>query len=74
MRDSALSEAIRGAGGPAALGREIGVSSQAISQWERCPAERVLQVESASGVSRHRLRPDLYPIDDRRRATGTEGG
>jgi DNA-binding transcriptional regulator YdaS (Cro superfamily) len=63
MRDEALTRAIEAAGGPAKLGREIGASSQAISQWKRCPAERVIAVERAVGgkVTRDQLRPDLYP-------------
>lgn len=61
MSDVALSRAIKEAGGPKALGDAIGISSQAISQWTECPPRRVLAVEAASGVSRHELRPDLYP-------------
>jgi len=49
------------AGGPSALARAIGrVTSQAVSQWERVPATRVLDVERATGVSRYELRPDLF--------------
>ena len=33
----------------------------AAGQWRRVPAERVLEVERLTGVSRHELRPDLYP-------------
>lgn len=47
--------------GATALAREIGISQPAVSQWKVCPAERVLAVESATGVSRHVLRPDIYP-------------
>ena len=50
-----------GAGGPTALGNALGISPQAISQWGKVPAERVLDVERITGVSRHQLRPDLYP-------------
>lgn len=49
-------------GGPTALAKALGdVTSQAVSQWRRIPAERVLEVERVTGVSRHDLRPDLYP-------------
>jgi DNA-binding transcriptional regulator YdaS (Cro superfamily) len=61
MKDAALDRAIAAIGGPAALGRELGISSQAIAQWRRCPPLRVLGVERATGVPRHELRPDLYP-------------
>ncbi|MCC6777222.1 MAG: molecular chaperone TorD family protein [Hyphomicrobiales bacterium] len=60
MRDHGLDEAIRIAGGVGALARRIGISQPSVSNWERVPAERVLSVEAATGVSRTVLRPDLY--------------
>lgn len=66
-RDRSLTEAIDAAGGPAALAQFINaahgeepITSQAISQWLRCPPKRVLVVERAGKVSRYRLRPDIY--------------
>jgi TorA maturation chaperone TorD len=63
QREAGLNEAIDAAGGVAALARVLGVSQPAVSAWEKVPAERVLAVEAASGVSRQILRPDLYPSD-----------
>jgi TorA maturation chaperone TorD len=60
MRDPGLDEAIVVAGGVAALARRIGISQPSVSNWSRVPAERVLAVEAATGVSRAMLRPDLY--------------
>src|SRR3954451_6199786 len=60
MRDDGLDEAIRVAGGVGALARKIGISQPSVSNWARIPAERVLSVEAATGVSRTILRPDLY--------------
>ena len=65
-RDPALERAIEAAGGPAELARFITehherITAQAICDWRRCPPTRVLIVEKASGVSRHKLRPDIYP-------------
>src|SRR5437660_10543901 len=60
MRDVGLDEAIRVAGGIGALARKIGISQPSVSNWSRIPAERVLSVEEATGVSRETLRPDLY--------------
>ena len=60
MRDLGLEEAIRAAGGIGALARKIGISQPSISNWSRVPAERVLSVEAATGVSHATLRPDLY--------------
>lgn len=43
------------------------ISSQAIGQWRRVPAERVLEVEALTSISRYALRPDVYgarPADE----------
>ena len=60
MRESGLSVAIRAAGGVSELARRIGIAQPSVSNWDRIPAERVLAVEAATGVSRNVLRPDLY--------------
>lgn len=60
MRDAGLSDAIQAVGGVSELARRIGISQPSVSNWDRVPAERVLAVESATGVSRAVLRPDLY--------------
>jgi TorA maturation chaperone TorD len=60
MRDIGLDEAIRAAGGVAALARKVGISQPSVSNWSRIPAERVLAVEAVTGVDRSLLRPDLY--------------
>ena len=54
------------AGKPQAeLAAKVGVSPMALSNWKRrgVPPERVLDIERATGgqVSRHELRPDIYP-------------
>jgi TorA maturation chaperone TorD len=64
MRDSGLDEAIRAVGGIGALARKIGISQPSVSNWSRIPAERVLAVETATGVNRRVLRPDLYDDAD----------
>ena len=60
MRDTGLQEAIRAAGSVSQLARRIGISQPSVSNWDRIPAERVLSVESATGVNRAVLRPDLF--------------
>lgn len=46
----------------------VGVSPQAVSQWDRVPPARVLIVEKITGVSRHDLRPDFYPAPEEQAA------
>jgi DNA-binding transcriptional regulator YdaS (Cro superfamily) len=57
-----LKQAIELVGGVAALARRVGVTSQAVSQWTRAPAKRVLGIEGATGgkVTRYALRPDIF--------------
>jgi DNA-binding transcriptional regulator YdaS (Cro superfamily) len=63
---AALKRAIESAGGQAEFARLIGITAQAVSQWDEVPPLRVLSVERISGVPRHELRPDLYPIEEAR--------
>ena len=66
----ALTEAVEKAGSQAAIARACGISTTAVWKWvqtsKRIPAEFVLKVEDLTGVSRHALRPDIYPIETRR--------
>jgi hypothetical protein len=56
-----VAEAAAKVGGIAALARALNVRHPTFYRWRRVPAERVLQIEKATGISRHKLRPDLYP-------------
>lgn len=60
MRDAGLELAIDAAGGVAQLARKIGIAQPSVSNWNTVPAQRVIAVEAATGVSRKVLRPDLY--------------
>jgi len=60
MRDAGLCQAIDAAGGVAQLARKIGIAQPSVSNWSSVPAQRVIAVETATGVSRRQLRPDLY--------------
>nr|WP_280742284.1 YdaS family helix-turn-helix protein [Sphingomonas jejuensis] len=61
--DAAISEL----GSQAAMARLVGVSQPSVWGWVhrlgKLPAEHVLKVEEATGISRHVLRPDIYPQD-----------
>ena len=56
-----VEKAAKQAGGVSALARGLGIKHNAFYAWKRVPAERVLDIEALSGVSRHDLRPDIYP-------------
>lgn len=50
----------------AAIARHFDISQQAVDQWlynGSIPAERVLGVEAVTGIPRHDIRPDLYPME-----------
>lgn len=68
MTTNAIARAAQLAGGQSALARKLGCTPQYVSKMcssGHVPAERVLPVEAAvnSAVTRHELRPDLYPVE-----------
>lgn len=68
MATSALQRAVDKVGSQSAFARLIGVSQPTVWAWlkdgKTLPAEFVLTVESATDISRHELRPDIYPRED----------
>lgn len=60
MRDAGLDRAVQAAGGVSQLARKLGIAQPSVSNWSKVPAQRVIAVEAATGVSRNDLRPDLY--------------
>lgn len=65
---TALKRAVTKIGGQSAFARLIGVKQPTVWAWvhegKQLPAEHVLVVETASGISRHELRPDIYPREN----------
>ena len=77
MTTHAIERAAQLMGGQSVLARKLGCTPQAVSKMcatGRVPAERVLAIEEATdgAVSRHDLRPDLYPSQDTLPATSPE--
>lgn len=76
METMGLEKAINTAGGQNALSRLIGVNQGNIWKWlhksKKVPAEKVLLIEKSTGVSRHDLRPDLYPLENDRGSRDTQ--
>lgn len=68
MANEALDRACRHVGGQTKLAQMIGVNQANVWNWinvsGRTPAEYVLKIEQVSLVSRHDLRPDIYPRGD----------
>lgn len=62
--DDVTKRCVDAAGGLTKLAGLIGVKHQSLYSWKRIPAERVLELERLTQISRHDLRPDLYPRDE----------
>ncbi|OGT30437.1 MAG: hypothetical protein A3E87_01755 [Gammaproteobacteria bacterium RIFCSPHIGHO2_12_FULL_35_23] len=62
----ALQKAIDVIGSQSAVARAVGVTQQTVYLWDYVPAHHVLKVEAATNgaVTRHELRPDLYPPNE----------
>ncbi len=64
--NTVLRKAVELAGGQTALAEKIGKTQGHVSKWlerDYIPPESVLQIELATGIPRHELRPDLYPVE-----------
>ncbi len=74
----ALRRAVALIGSQTNMGRALGISQAAVSKWLKggavLPAEHVLRVEAHTGISRHELRPDLYPLEGPAADPGAAGG
>lgn len=60
---SSIKTACEAVGGASKLASLLGVTPQAVAKWvaaDRAPAERCLEIEMVSGVSRYDLRPDVF--------------
>lgn len=67
MKDKNLQKAIKLSGGVASLAKQLGISSQAVSQWSSTPVKHCPKIEKATSgaVTRADLRPDIFgPIDN----------
>jgi DNA-binding transcriptional regulator YdaS (Cro superfamily) len=63
--DVGLEIALLAADGVEKLAKALGLAHSSVSVWKRIPAEHVLRVEAATGISREELRSDLYPLGPR---------
>lgn len=72
LRDAHLARAIELMGGVSRTAALLGITTSSVSDWDICPAHRVLALEAACGrkVKRWQLRPDIYPPPAQRRPSG----
>lgn len=63
---TAIARAVAAAEGQTKLANAIGVTQGHVSQWlrrGRVPADKAVAIETATGIPRHELRPDVFPAD-----------
>lgn len=63
MNIEAIKKAVDHAGGQSALARKLGCTPQAVQKWcstGRVPLNRLLDIETATGVPRQELCPELF--------------
>jgi DNA-binding transcriptional regulator YdaS (Cro superfamily) len=58
--NAGLRDAVKATGSIAALGRKLGITRGAVSQWRRVPLGRTVAIEKITGVPRQKLHPDLF--------------
>lgn len=57
---------IKKAGGVVAVAAALGIDHSSVSKWQRLPRVphgRVPALEKLTGIPRHELRPDLWPVE-----------
>ena len=59
--EKGLKRALDVVGGFTPLAKALGISPQAVWQWNTVPPHHVIPIERLTGVPREELRPDLYP-------------
>lgn len=72
---SPAKRAVKAIGGVVAVAKLVGISPQAVSQWDQVPALHAAKVAAASGVPAHELRPDIFtpPADAAPAPSETQG-
>lgn len=55
-----IDDIIDRAGSKAKLARHLGIKHSSLYNWRRVPAARVIEIEKLTGISRHKIRPDIF--------------
>jgi DNA-binding transcriptional regulator YdaS (Cro superfamily) len=72
-QDEGLAKAIAAAGSVSDLAGGLGLSVQAVSQWDSIPVKRCAEIEDITGVSLHEQRPDVFPPGTTRKRVRAAG-
>jgi DNA-binding transcriptional regulator YdaS (Cro superfamily) len=59
-RDPIIEEIVRLCGSQTNLSRHLNISRQAVCQWRVVPARYVAKISFLTGISRERIRPDIF--------------
>lgn len=59
-RSKILNDVFRACGNASTLAEWLGVSKQAVSNWDKVPLRHLKFISEQTGISRRKLRPDLY--------------
>lgn len=59
-RNSILVDVFVAAGSMAELARKLNITRAAISHWQHVPFRHLKEIAKITGISRKKLRPDLY--------------
>jgi DNA-binding transcriptional regulator YdaS (Cro superfamily) len=59
-RHPSLVDALVAAGGVSELARQLGLTRQAVSFWDKIPIKHLRAVSKITGIHSRQLRPDLY--------------
>jgi len=60
QRHPSLVDVFVAVGGIAELARQLNVTRQAVSLWDKVPLKHLRAVSKMTGIPRQQLRPDLY--------------
>jgi antitoxin CcdA len=60
VRDYALIQALKAAGGVSKLAHALGLDHSTVSGWTQLPPRHVGAVSAVTGMTPHQLRPDLF--------------
>ena len=60
VRRGVMAEIFHSEGMISKIARLCDVHTTAVSRWKRIPAKHVLAIEAETGISRHRIRPDIF--------------